>query len=191
MHALVLAVASAAEAHAADSSGGPADLLIRFGVEWKYVAWQFVSFAVLAAILYQFAIKPILATVDERNARLAEGLKNAEATAAQLEKAKQDGAALLKQAQVDGSKLIEEARKTAKDLSDRQLKEAIERANDLIVKAQQAIELEHKRMMEEARTEVARLVVTTTQRVLARELSDAERSRYNAAATRELTETKA
>ena len=126
----------------------------------------------------------------ERNARLAEGLKNAAATVAQLEKAKQDGAALLKQAQLDGSKLIEEARRTAKELSDRQQKEAIDRSNDLIAKAQQAIELEHKRMMEEARTEVARLVVTTTQRVLARELSDAERSRYNASAARELTEIK-
>jgi F-type H+-transporting ATPase subunit b len=188
MHALVLAVASAAEAHAAESSGGPADLLTRFGVEWQYVVWQFISFAVLAGLLYQFAIKPILATVDERNARLAEGLKNAAATAAQLEKARQDGAALLKQAQLDGSKLIDEARRTAKELSDRQQKEAIERGNDLIVKAQQAIELEHKRMMEDARTEVARLVVSTTQKVLARELSDAERSRYNTAATRELTE---
>jgi F-type H+-transporting ATPase subunit b len=45
-------------------------------------------------------------------------------------------------------------------------------------------------MMEEARTEVARLVVATTQRVLSRELGDAERARYNEAAARELTEIK-
>ena len=190
MHALVLAVASAVEAHAADSSGGPTELLTRFGVEWKSVIWQFISFAILAGLFYQFAIKPILAAVDERNARLAEGLKNAAATVAQLEKAKQDGAALLKQAQLDGSKLIEEARRTAKELSDRQQKEAIDRSNDLIAKAQQAIELEHKRMMQEARTEVARLVVATTQRVLAKELSEAERTRYTTAAARELVEIK-
>jgi len=190
MHALVLAVASAVEAHAADSSGGPTELLTRFGVEWKSVIWQFISFAILAGLFYQFAIKPILAAVDERNARLAEGLKNAAATVAQLEKAKQDGAALLKQAQLDGSKLIEEARRTAKELSDRQQKEAIDRSNDLIAKAQQAIELEHKRMMQDARTEVARLVVATTQRVLAKELSEAERTRYTTAAARELVEIK-
>ena len=57
----------------------------------------------------------------------------------------------------------------------------------MIVKAQQAIDLEHKKMLEEARLEVARLVVTTTQQVLAKELSDAERARYNEAATREIT----
>jgi F-type H+-transporting ATPase subunit b len=42
-------------------------------------------------------------------------------------------------------------------------------------------------MLDQARGEIARLVVATTQRVLAKELSDAERSRYNDAAARELT----
>ncbi|MFA5057636.1 MAG: F0F1 ATP synthase subunit B, partial [Opitutaceae bacterium] len=159
----------------------------QFDVEWKYVVWQFISFAVLAGVLYQFAIKPILATLDIRNARIAEGLKNAEATAAQLEKARQDSAALIKQAQREGTVLIEEARKTAKEFLDRQQQEATTRANDLLAKAQQAIGLEHKKMLEEARGEIARLVVTTTQRVLAKELSEAERARYNEAATREIT----
>jgi F-type H+-transporting ATPase subunit b len=45
-------------------------------------------------------------------------------------------------------------------------------------------------MLEEARLEVTRLVVTTTERVLARELSDAERARYNEAAAHELTQIK-
>jgi len=186
MYALVLAAAEAAAA----PSGGPTDLLFQFGVEWKFVIWQFVSFAVLAGVLYQFAIKPILATLDERNSRITAGLKNAEATAAVLEKARQDSAGLIKQAQAEGAKFIEEARRAAKDLADRQQKEASARAEDLIVKAQQAIELEHKKMMEEARTEVARLVVSTTERVLARELGEADRSRYTAAAARELTEIK-
>jgi F-type H+-transporting ATPase subunit b len=189
MYALVLAAASAAEANVAPS-GGPADLLRHFDVEWQYVIWQFISFAVLAGVFYQFAIKPILATLDERNARIAEGLKNAAATAAALEKAQQDGAALIKQAQAEGARFIDEARKTAKELADRQQKEAAARAEDLIVKARQAMELEQKRLLEEARTEVARLVVATTQRVLSKELSEAERSRYTAAAARELTEIK-
>jgi F-type H+-transporting ATPase subunit b len=42
-------------------------------------------------------------------------------------------------------------------------------------------------MLAEARAEVARLVVTTTERVLARKLTDADRAAYNDAATRELT----
>ena len=56
-----------------------------------------------------------------------------------------------------------------------------------MTKAQQAIELEHKKMLDQARSEIARLVVTTTERVLAKKLSDADRSAYNEAASKELT----
>jgi F-type H+-transporting ATPase subunit b len=42
-------------------------------------------------------------------------------------------------------------------------------------------------MLDEARLEISRLVVATTQRVLAKELSEAERARYNEAAAREIT----
>jgi F-type H+-transporting ATPase subunit b len=42
-------------------------------------------------------------------------------------------------------------------------------------------------MLAEARTEIARLVVVTTERVLAKKLTDADRSAYNEAASRELT----
>jgi F-type H+-transporting ATPase subunit b len=180
------AAASAAGAQAAAPSDGPAGLLQKFGVEWQYVIWQFISFAILASVLYQFAIKPILAAVDERNARIAEGLKNAAATVAKLAQAQQDAAAVAKQAQNEAAKFVEEARKAAKEFLDAQQKEAIARANDLIVKTRQGLELDRKQMLEEARTEVARLVVATTERVLARELSDADRSRYNEAAAREV-----
>ncbi|MBI5382769.1 MAG: F0F1 ATP synthase subunit B [Opitutae bacterium] len=186
MHSLVLAVAASVEAHAVEASSGPAGLLTKFGIEWHYVIWQFVSFAVLAGVLYQFAIKPILAVVDTRNAKIDEGLKNAAASAAKLAQAQQQAAEELKKAQAAGTKLIEEARKAAKELADREQKAATDRANELIAKAQQAIQLEHKKMLEDARGEIARLVVATTQRVLSKELSDFERARFNEAAAREL-----
>ena len=114
-----LVLAAAAEANAATSSSSPANLLMQFGVEWKYVVWQFISFAILAGVLYQFAIKPILATVDERNARLAAGLKNAEATAARLAEAQQQAAEEIRQAQVAANKIIEDTRKTAREFASR------------------------------------------------------------------------
>lgn len=189
MFSLVLAAASSAvEVHAAAApSGGPTELLQQFGVEWKYVIWQFISFAILAGVLYKFAIKPILGTMDERNAKIEAGLKNAEATAARLAEAQVQAAAQLKEAQLAANKIIEEARKTSKELADREAAAATERANGLITKAQEAIELERKKMMEEARGEIARLVVVTTERVLAKRLTDADRSAYNEAAASELT----
>ncbi len=172
---------------ATDASTKLTNLQSQFGIEGKYLLMQVISFSILAFVLYRFFFKPVLKTVDERNATISQGLQYAEETKAQLASAQQQSAVILKQAQADATKLIEEARQTAKEFSERENAAATERGNGLITKAQQAIELEHKKMLEQARTEIARLVVTTTQRVLARELSDADRSRYNEAATRELT----
>ncbi len=170
-----------------EASGKLHQLQTQFGIEGKYLLMQVISFAILAFVLYRFFFKPVLATMDERNAKIASGLKNAEETQARLAAAAAESAAIVKNAQLEAQKVVDEARKIAKDFADKQQAEATARAADTLAKAQQAIELEHKKMLDQARGEIARLVVTTTERVLAKKLTDADRAAYNETATRELT----
>ena len=86
-----------------------------------------------------------------------------------------------------GGLQADEARASAKEFLEKQTQESAAKANEIIVKAQQVIELEKRKMLAEARTEIARLVIEISQRVLAKEMSDAERNRYNESAARELT----
>lgn len=178
---LSLFLAAAAE-HAASPG-----IVEKFGLEPKYIAIQTFSFLVVMAVLYFFGIKPTVAAMEERNAKIASGLKHAEEMQAKLAAAQQESAAIVKKASVEATRIVDDARKTAKDFLDRQTQEAAAKANDMLVKAQQAIELEHKKMLADARTEIARLVVATTERVLAKKLTDADRAAYNDAASRELT----
>ncbi len=178
---LPLLLAAAVE-HAAEPN-----MLVKFGVEWKYVVWQLISFVVVLAVLYKFGIKPVAATMEERNRKIESGIKHAEEMQAKLAATQVESAALIKKAQVEASRIVDDARKTAKEYLDKQTQEASLKANDLLTKAQQAIELEHKKMLADARSEIARLVVTTTERVLAKKLTDADRASYNEAAARELT----
>ncbi len=183
------AVEHATAAHEAGAEGGGLvhDLVTKFGIDGVNVGMQLLSFSILAVVLYYFAIKPVLATMDERNAKIDAGLKNAEATAAQLAQAQVTAAAQLKEAQIAANKIIEEARKTSKELSERETAAATERAAGLIAKAQEASVLEHKKMLNEARADIARLVIATTEQVLAKKLTDSDRAAYNEAAARELT----
>jgi F-type H+-transporting ATPase subunit b len=104
----------------------------------------------------------------------------------QLASTQQQTEAALKDAQHKAQAIVAEAQKTSKEFADKQQKEAIERSTALIAKAQEAIELEKKKMLAEARTEIARLVVATTERVLAKKLTDADRASFNESAAREL-----
>ncbi|MCC6414939.1 MAG: F0F1 ATP synthase subunit B [Opitutaceae bacterium] len=181
MSPLLLAVTEAA-GHAAAETG----IVEKFGIEPKYIIMQAVSFLILFAVIYKFGIKPTISTMEERNAKIDTGLKYAEEMKTKLDAAQQQSAEIIKQAQVKAGEIINEARASAKDFLDKQTQEATQKANDLLTKAQQAIELERRKTLAEAREEIARLVVATTERVLAKKLSDADRAAYNETAAKEL-----
>jgi F-type H+-transporting ATPase subunit b len=183
-HLLILAQTAAPEA--APAASGISKITQEFGISWPFILAQILNFSIVAFLLWKFAFKPVLATLDERQKRIASGLQYADEMKAKLEAMQQESVASAKRSQADASKVIDEARKAAKDFLDKQTQEAASKASDMLVKAQQVIELEKKKMLAEARTEIARLVVTTTQQVLSRELSDADRNRYTESAAREL-----
>ena len=178
---LPLFLAAAVE-HAAEPG-----LVEKFGLEPKLIAIQMFSFLVVLGVLYKFGIKPTIAAMEERNAKIATGLEHAEEMQAKLAAAQQESAAIVKKSQFEATRIVDDARKTAKDFLDKHTQEAAAKAGDLLTKAQQAIELEHKKMLADARSEIARLVVVTTERVLAKKLSDADRAAYNDSAAHELT----
>ncbi len=179
-------VAGASAAHG-EAASGITKITQEFGIRVPLILAQVLSFSIVAFILWKFAFKPVLATLDERQQKIASGLQYAEEMKAKLAATQQQNEAILREAQLKAQQVVAETQKSAKEFADKQQQEAIVKANALIGKAQEAIELEKKKMLAEARTEIARLVVTITQRVLAKELPEAERARYNEAATRELT----
>ncbi|PTY05221.1 ATP synthase F0 subunit B [Opitutaceae bacterium EW11] len=181
------AVHATETAAAAGEASGITKILNDFGIRVPDLIAQIVNFSIVAFILWRFAFKPVMASIQERQEKIQAGLKYAEDMKAQLAAAQQESAALVKQAQLEANRIIEESRRTAKELSDKAQKDASDNANAIIAKAQQAIELEHKKMLADARGEIARLVVVTTERVLAKRLSDSDRATFNEAAAKELT----
>ncbi|HEY9155510.1 MAG TPA: F0F1 ATP synthase subunit B [Opitutaceae bacterium] len=188
---IVFAEATTNAVAAAPSAGGLSETVTKiagdFGVTVPAVLAQVVNFSIVAAILWFAAFKPVMASIQERQEKIQAGLKYAEDMKAQLAAAQQESAVVIKNAHAEASRLIEESRRTAKEVVEKSQKEATDRANELIQKAQQAIELEHRKMLAETRSEIARLVVATTERVLSKRLSETDRAAYNEAAARELT----
>jgi F-type H+-transporting ATPase subunit b len=190
MHFLLpFLAADTAPAPSALSSGIDAvtKVLGPFGVEPTLLLGQAVNFCVVAAIVYYFAIKPVLATVDERNKKIAEGLQYAEDSKKKLAQAEIQQADILKQASLEGKKVIGEARDTGKALVDKAAQDATRTAEEIVKKGHEAVALERSQMLNDLRREVAQLVVTTANRVLARDLTAEERARFNAAAAQDLS----
>jgi len=170
----------------AEAASGFTKLTEEFGINVPGLLAQMLNFGIVAILLWYFAFKPVTATLDARQKKIADGLKYAEEMKAKLAATQEESAALIKKASIEAGRIVDEARKSAKDFIDRQSQEVSVRTAEQLVKAQQAIELERKKMLADARTEIARLVIKTTEQVLAKKLSEADRAAYNESAAREL-----
>ena len=70
------------------------------------------------------------------------------------------------------------AQEQAKSILESQKEEARIEAESIIAKAKSAMELERQKVLNDAREEIASLVILTTSKVLERELSEDERKRF-------------
>lgn len=157
-----------------------------FGFDTKIFLSQVVSFVIVALVLRQFAYKPILAVLEERRQRIAEGLLNAEKIKQQLAEAEQRHAEILAKANAQAQKMIDDARESAAHVGERKQQEAIVAAEQIIAKAHEASALEREKTMTELKRELGRLVVNTTAKVTGKILTAEDQKRLQEEAARQV-----
>jgi len=196
LSALLAADAAPAAAKAAAGAApvapatNPAETIIQlfgsFGVDGPHLLIQLINFAILAFILYRFAIKPALGQMEERNRLIEKGLADAQAATQRLADAQKASDAKLNAASDEAAKMLAEARNAAEAAIEAAKAEATAAQTEVIAKAKAAIEADRVKMMNEVRGEVSRLVVETAAKVLEQNLDDAMRGRLNEAAVKQL-----
>src|SRR2546421_9166598 len=157
-----------------------------FGCDWKIFFSQVISFVIVALVLRRFAYKPILAVLDERRQRIAEGLLNAEKFKQQLAEAEQRHAEILAKSNAQSQKMIDEARDSAAHVAERKQQEAIAAAEQIVAKAREASAIEHEKTMADLKRELGRLVVDTTAKVTGKVLTSEDQRRLQEEASRQI-----
>jgi F-type H+-transporting ATPase subunit b len=157
-----------------------------FGITWQLFISQAISFSIVAFLLHRFAYKPIIAVLEERRQRIAEGLENADKIKAELARAETERRDILSKAGGEANKIIEEARAAAAQLHERETQNASRQAEQIIRQAREAAAAEHARMLAELRREVGRLVVLTTGKVTGKVLTPEDQQRLAEEANRQL-----
>jgi F-type H+-transporting ATPase subunit b len=180
-------LAAAPEATEAVAEAGKLkEIAGKFGVTWPTLIAQMVNFCLVAAALYYLAVKPVAKTLDERQQKIADGLQYAEEMKTQLAEAERERSEKIKEAAQEAQRILNEAREQSKEMIEQKTQEAANQAESIIRKASEATELERQKMLSDVRQEVARLVVATTSKVLAKELSDEDKKTFSDAAAKEL-----
>ena len=167
---ILLAAAAAAEATSGDAP---------FGLEWgKFIA-QVIVFAAVFWVLNKYAFGPIMAMLEQRRQRIADGESKLEKIARDLAAAETNAKAIIDKANDDASRMIKEAGDSAKSLAEKRQQEAIHEAGQIMAKAREAARLEHEQLMSQLKREFGRMVVDATSRVTGKVLNSDDQSRIN------------
>ena len=176
---------------ASDAGAGGAAEMVRqvaqtFGIDWKHLIAQVISFCIVAGLLQRFAYRPILRVLEERRQRIAEGLANAEKIKAELARTEAARQEVLNQANLQANRLIEEARAAAARVQEQETQRAIAAAEQIIAKAREAAAQDHARMLADLRREIGQLVVKTTAQVAGKILTVEDQRRLIEETNRQL-----
>ena len=158
----------------------------QFGVYWPNLIAQVVLFVIVYHVLKRFAFKPVIAMLEERRRRIEEGQINAENIKRQLAEAQTKYEEILAKANAEAQRLIDEVRASGDRLAEQKRQEAIAAAEQITVKAQEAIALERDRVMADLKRELGRLVVDTTTRVTGKVLTPEDHQRINEETARQI-----
>ncbi|MDF1658252.1 MAG: F0F1 ATP synthase subunit B [Verrucomicrobiales bacterium] len=155
------------------------DILQTFGLAWPKFISQVVIVLIVYFILSKYAFGPVLAMLEARRARIAEGEENLKKIESQLEKAEEKVQSMLDEANADAERLITEARESAEAVRGQKTQEAINEAQQIIEKAREASKLEHQSTMNELKRDFGHLVIEATSKVTGKVLDDGDQKRIN------------
>ena len=127
---------------------------------------QAINFAIVFAVLYYFAFRPLRTMMDERSATIAGGLDDAKKQKELKEAQEKEYDAALAKARSEAAEIMKETKKEADSKRAELLEKAKAEAQAVFTDNQKRLEAEKIKMLEDAKRELADMVVTATERVL-------------------------
>lgn len=131
---------------------------------------QMLTFLVFIWFTKKFVWPPVMKALEERRAKIAEGLAAAERGQKALEEADAQVAERLREARQQASQIIEQAERRGSEIVEEARENAREQGERMLAQAQAEIEQETHRVREALRGEVAAIALAGARQLLEKEI---------------------
>lgn len=143
------------------------------GISLKEFIFYLINFLILMGVLTRFLYKPFLNMLAARKQSIKDALDNAELTNRRADEKMEQYSKRISKVEEESREII----RTAKIKADAQARDIIEdarkEAGDIITKAQETIEKEKEKAMEDMKQEIAVLAVMAAEKIVEREIQRA------------------
>jgi F-type H+-transporting ATPase subunit b len=145
-------------------------LIETFHINWQLIIAQMVNFAIVFAVLWFFALKPLIKTMRERSNTIEKSLNDARKIEENLRKSEEGRVVKIIEAKEEAQKIIEQAGLQAEKNKTETIAKAKEEVNKVVLQGKEQIVNEKDKMLKDIKLEVSDLVVLTTEKLLSKVL---------------------
>lgn len=140
------------------------------GISLTEFIFYLINFLILVGALGKFLYKPFLELMDNRKQSIQDALDNAEMTNRRADEKMQNYNKRIARVEEEGREIIREAKQKADMQAAAIIEDANSKAADIILKAEQSIEREKEKAMEEMRQEIAALAILVAEKIVEQEI---------------------
>ena len=166
------------------------ELIEKLGIDWRLLIAQIINFFILLFVLYRFAYKPIIRVLHKRTETIEKSLSDAKKIEQNLAESEKKQSEILTRSRLEAKKILDDTNQQAEVLRQSRLKETNQEIEKLKQTAQEDILQAKDKMLKEVKSEVADLVVLTTEKIIEQKIDEKTNRRLIEQALTELTHQK-
>ncbi len=141
-------------------------LIEAFGIDIRLIIIHIINFVVLLGVLSYFLYKPVLKVLADREAKIKQGIEDAEAAAVAKASALDEKQSILTAAQKEASEIDARAKAFAKEKEEGIIASAHQKAADVIKDAEEKSAALKERAQKESEAEIAKLAILAAEKIL-------------------------
>jgi F-type H+-transporting ATPase subunit b len=131
---------------------------------------QAIAFAIFVWFCMKYVWPPLIAAIEDRQKKIADGLTQAERAGKDLELAKAKASDKLKEAKAQAAEIVEQANKRRNQIVEDAKAEAEAARQKIITQGEAEVEAERHRVREELRLKVSTLAIAGAEKIIKRSI---------------------
>ncbi len=147
-------------------------LIETFHLDWHLLLAQIVNFAIVFAVLYWFAFKPLAKVMAERTSKIEKGLLDAKKVEEKLNDTRAEFDKAMNEAKKQANAILEKAAVDADARKQEMIARAKEEVGQIINQERQKMQTEKAATLKEIKKEVADLVISVVEKVLEEKMDE-------------------
>jgi F-type H+-transporting ATPase subunit b len=140
------------------------------GINLPVLLFQLVNFTFLLLVLRLLVYKPVLKMLDERRARIQEGLSAADRGREQAIEAERQAQEQIATARREGQDIVANAQQIAQRIQEEARTQALQQQETMLERARNEIQLERDAAIDSLRREFADLTIAAAEKVIGQSL---------------------